>query len=561
MERFNRLSLVAKILIVAVSSLTVLTIILFILYSFNSRRKTIEAYVEKARSITLTAESTRQEMEKKWEQDIFSLDMIRVFARQDDMEKVLSMVPVVSAWNAAMRKAEKGGYTFRVPKFSPRKPENEPDYGLDYAIEGPALKKMKAENLEEYYVIDEKINAVRYFLPVKLTENCMICHGDPATSTSLWGNDQGLDPTGNRMENWGVGEIHGAFQVIQSLDRADMELKSDVLKAGGVAMAGILSALCIFYFVISRNVVRPIQSIITGIEDGSGQVAEASGHVSESSQDLADGSTTQAAAVEEISSSLEQISSMTRLNTDNALNADRLMRDANEIIKKANSAMENLILSMERITRDSEETSKIIKTIDEISFQTNLLSLNAAVEAARAGEAGAGFAVVADEVRALALRAAEAAGTTAGLIENSVASTEKGKQIVKETGDAFSKVLESSKKISTFVSEIATSSKEQSTGIEQVNQSISEVNRITQQNAATAEESAASSEELNAQAETMSTYVKNLNRIVSGGGGDLHQFDRIMKRDADRKGKTKPALYTGSEVNSRQVIDLDDDSF
>lgn len=556
---FSRLSLAAKILIVAVSSLTVLTLILFVLYSFNSRQKAINAYVGKARSITLTAESTRQEMEKKWEQQIFSLDMIRTFAKQNEMDKVLSMVPVVSAWNAAMRKSKEGGYTFKVPKFSPRRPENKPDYGMDYAVEGPALKKMKADNLDEYYVIDKKINAIRYFLPVRLTENCMICHGDPATSVTLWGNDRGLDPTGSQMENWKVGEIHGAFQVIQSLDQADTELKSDLIKAGSIAAIGILAALGIFYLVVSRNVVRPIKSIIAGIDDGSNQVAEASGHVSESSQELADGSTTQAAAVEEISSSLEQISSMTRLNTDNAVNADKLMNEANEIIKKANSAMESLTLSMNQITKDSEETSKIIKTIDEIAFQTNLLSLNAAVEAARAGEAGAGFAVVADEVRALALRAAEAARTTAGLIENNVSSTEEGKRIVKETDDAFSQVLESSTKISKFVSEIASSSKEQSTGIEQVNQSISEVNRITQQNAATAEESAASSEELNAQAETMSNFVKSLHSIVSGGG-DIHQFDTMLKTKALQKKETRPGLLS-NEVRSDQIINPEDDLF
>ncbi|MCG8632478.1 MAG: methyl-accepting chemotaxis protein [Desulfobacterales bacterium] len=560
MNKFSRLSLMAKILFVSIASLSGLTLVLFVLYSYNAKEKIINAYVGKARAITLTAESTRQEMENKWAQGIFSLENIRSYAEQGQMEKVLSMVPVVSAWNAAMRKAEQGGYSFRVPKFSPRRPENEPDYGMDYQIEGPALKKMKAENLSEFYIVDERINAVRYFLPVRLSENCMICHGDPVTSKALWGNEKGIDPTGGKMENWKVGEIHGAFEVIQSLDQAMKETRNDLLKAGVVAGAGIFLVMAIFYLIVSRNVVRPIQYIINGLDDGSGQVAEASSSVSGSSQSLADGSSTQAAAVEEISSALEEVSSMTSQNAENATNADQLMDRANTVVREANASMASLSQSMDTITSASEETSKIIKTIDEIAFQTNLLALNAAVEAARAGEAGAGFAVVADEVRALALRTAEAARTTTGLIEKNVTSTQKGTRIVNKTSEEFSQVMSAAKKVSTLVSEIAASSKEQSLGIEQVNKSISEVEKVTQQSAATAEESAASSEELNAQAETMSDYIRVLGRIVKGGG-DIHKFDQMIKTGSDSDKSGPKLLSGGKEVSPDQIIPHDEGRF
>jgi methyl-accepting chemotaxis protein len=171
---------------------------------------------------------------------------------------------------------------------------------------------------------------------------------------------------------------------------------------------------------------------------------------------------------------------------------------------------------MAEISKASEETSKIIKTIDEIAFQTNLLALNAAVEAARAGESGAGFAVVADEVRNLAMRAANAAKDTAALIEGTVKKVNDGSKLVSSTNEAFMKVAESSGKVGTLVAEIAQASKEQSNGIEQVNLAITQMDKVVQQNAANAEESASASEEMSAQAEQLKEYVEDLVLLVVG---------------------------------------------
>jgi methyl-accepting chemotaxis protein len=176
--------------------------------------------------------------------------------------------------------------------------------------------------------------------------------------------------------------------------------------------------------------------------------------------------------------------------------------------------MGQLTTSMQEISKASEDTSKIIKTIDEIAFQTNLLALNAAVEAARAGEAGAGFAVVADEVRNLAMRAAEAAKNTAALIEGTVKKISDGTALVKTTSDAFNDVAASTKKAYGLIGEIAAASNEQAQGIEQVNIAVTEMDKVTQQNAATAEETASASEELSAQAEEMKRIVSDLTAMV-----------------------------------------------
>jgi methyl-accepting chemotaxis protein len=281
------------------------------------------------------------------------------------------------------------------------------------------------------------------------------------------------------------------------------------------AIAGVVLAMALGFF-IARGISRTLTRISSGMSEGADQVASASGQVSSAGQSMAEGASQQAASIEETSSSMEEMSSMTKRNAENALNADSLMKDANQVVQTANASMGQLTRSMQEISKASEETSKIIKTIDEIAFQTNLLALNAAVEAARAGEAGAGFAVVADEVRNLAIRAATAAKDTARLIEGTVKKVSDGSVLVAFTNEAFMKVAESAGKVGALVAEIAQASTEQSKGIEQVNLAITEMDQVVQQNAANAEESASAAEEMSAQAEQLKEYVDELVVMVTG---------------------------------------------
>ena len=240
---------------------------------------------------------------------------------------------------------------------------------------------------------------------------------------------------------------------------------------GGAILLGIILA----YF-ITRSITKPINRTIEGLNEGSEQVASASTQISSASQSLAQGASQQAAALEETSASLEEMASMTRQNADNARQADSLMQETTQVVEEANQSMGRLTTSMQEVSAASEETAKIIKTIDEIAFQTNLLALNAAVEAARAGEAGAGFAVVADEVRNLAMRAAEAAKNTANLIEGTVVKVKNGAALVDKTGGAFSQVSASTSKVKELVAEIAAASTEQAQGVDQINKAMNEMN-------------------------------------------------------------------------------------
>ena len=295
-----------------------------------------------------------------------------------------------------------------------------------------------------------------------------------------------------------------------------------ILVIGVVAMIAFIAVALL----ISRSIIRPISQAIHGLVEGSVQVAAASKQIATASQALAQGASEQASSIEESSSSLEEMASMTRQNADNAKHADGLMKKASGEACLAKESMAELIASMGEISKASEETSKIVKTIDAIAFQTNLLALNAAVEAARAGEAGAGFAVVADEVRRLALRATEAARNTAGLIEVTVKRVKEGTERVARTNEAFAQVADGTLKGGELVAEIAAASGEQAQGITQINRAVTEMDKVVQQTASSAEESASASEELTAQAEQMKGYVEDLALLVGGigkgsaGGGE-----------------------------------------
>lgn len=258
------------------------------------------------------------------------------------------------------------------------------------------------------------------------------------------------------------------------------------------------------------EILSNIGSIITNINISSDEVYNGSSQMAAGSQMLADGTTTQASAIQELTSTIADISENTKRNAADTVRANEVFADTERLINQQNQQTQSMLAAMEEIKNKSAEISNIIKTIDDIAFQTNILALNAAVEAARAGAAGKGFAVVAEEVRNLASKSAEAAKTTTELIESSIAAVANGSEIANATAESLKQVMVLSKESQKLIEGINQATNEQAQSIGEVTTGLSQISDVVQQNSATAEQTAASSEELSAQSHNLKDLVSKI---------------------------------------------------
>lgn len=326
-------------------------------------------------------------------------------------------------------------------------------------------------------------------------------------------------------------EMDQHLENIMKLSKAVGEERTGLLQEqvkSGKLIIVVLSILSVlggiaYSYVSSKKTSDALKGVANRLFGASEEMKEATEQVASSSQSLAEGASEQASAIEETASALEELSSMSKANSQRALEAAREIQETKSIVEKANNQMEELEKAVDLISNSANETQKIIKTIEEIAFQTNLLALNAAVEAARAGEAGAGFAVVADEVRRLAMKATESARVTSKLIGEMIKAVERGIQIASFTKGAFRENLGSTSKVFELVQEIAISSQEQANGVEQINKAISEMDKVVQQTASSAEESAGAAAEMRAKAEEVLSQVGYLRRLSGVDNGNTNE--------------------------------------
>ncbi len=509
---------------------------LFVGFANQSRTATIEAFVTKSRAICLSAEAARENMEEKWAKGIFNTEQLKSWAKQGagGQDKILATVPVVSSMQGLAKKAKEGDYKFKVPKKHPRNEINEPD-----PFELEALKRLENGD-KEYWRVDPARNAVRYLRPIRLSATCLYCHGDPANPRhNIWGTTDGKDVTGGPMENWREGEVHGAFEIIQSLEGADAERKKLLWSAGGISLLALVIAALVYGAIIIQWVEKPIRMLCDMLRGGAEETARAAGQVAQVAQTIAQGSTEQASGLNQTSSSLSELTNRTRSTADSARQADALSRQSadlartgNEETEKINKRLDTRLGELKQavtdIRRTTEETAANVKTINEIAFQTNLLALNAAVEAARAGEAGMGFAVVADEVRNLAGRSAEEAKRSSARMSESRSATDRVTEAMNATEDllrntlaqhmehSFKSTVKSADTVTSLMSDVAAAVNQQSESVDSISSAVLQMDKVTQGNAAIAEESAAAAEELSAQAETILQLVHKLDVVISG---------------------------------------------
>jgi hypothetical protein len=341
----------------------------------------------------------------------------------------------------------------------------------------------------------------------------------------------------------GVGSYEDEFMAAeQAIARLGRENIVATLVTGAICLvlAGVI------WFLIATRTARDVDRVADELGQASNQVNVSSREVSASSQQMAEGASDQAASLEEVAASLEEMSAGVQQTAANATDTDREAGSAAEKARRGVDAMQQMSTVIGEIKSSSDETARILKTIDEIAFQTNLLALNAAVEAARAGEAGKGFAVVAEEVRNLAQRSAEAARNTASLIEKSQQSADGGVTATEQVGDILNDITSSVDRVKQLVGDVASASREQADGIGEINNAITRLDQVTQTNAASAEESAAASKDLEQQATAVADAVVSLRRLTNSGSDPAAAAVSLAPPAASAPARSRPGPAHGA---------------
>ena len=326
-----------------------------------------------------------------------------------------------------------------------------------------------------------------------------------------------------------TGELFTAFHgVVKSLHEVSEDLKE--VASGNLTKDITIRSDRDLLNIALNDMVNNLNRMFGDIQSSTAQVSTGSKQIADGAQTLAQGSTEQAASVQQLSSSISEIAKKTKDNSQMAEKAATLANSIKSSAEKGSSQMDEMMSAVKDINESSQNISKVIKSIDDIAFQTNILALNAAVEAARAGQHGKGFAVVAEEVRNLAAKSAEAAKDTESLIADSIAKAELGSKIADETSASLGEIVAGIGESSRLVGDIARSSEEQTAGISQINTGIDQVANVVQQNSATAEQSAAASQEMSGQSDMLEQLISQFKLKNTQGFGNLPSMPSAAKR-------------------------------
>ncbi|MBL7543513.1 MAG: DUF3365 domain-containing protein [Bdellovibrionaceae bacterium] len=448
----------------------------------------------------------------------------------DNAKKVvLNQVPIFAALMVGSDGAKEEGYEFRVFSLNPRNKKN-----MATSKESEILREFE-KNSDKHEIVETTSDQVIVYRPIRLSEKrgCLSCHGDPKTSP--WNN--GKDILGYTMENWSDGHLHAVFAIIQSKDDTKKANMDGLILVIGACILGLFISIGIA-MIITKASFKNLAHINDQLNKVGMELFSAGKEIQSSSQSLSNAATQAAASIEETSASTEEVSSMIKLNANNSSQAKELANECQKQAQDGQMQVNQLIQSMDEISKSSKKIEEITGVIDDISFQTNLLALNAAVEAARAGEQGKGFAVVAEAVRSLAQRSSISAKEISTLIKESVEKIQHGHKIAKESGASLNRIVTAVEKVTVLNSEIANASQEQSAGMETINKSILELDKLTQMNAASAEETATSSESLNQQAEKLKEQMLSLTHTILGN--NTSGLNVMGSMNSDKQHNTAP---------------------
>jgi len=467
--------------------------------------------------------------------------------------KVLKSVPIFAAFQIGEINSAQENYKFRVASDQPRNKDHQ-----STPEETAIIEKFKADpNLKEHVETTTDGQFIKVTRPVRISEKqgCLVCHGNP--STSPWKN--GKDILGYAMEDMKDGDLRGTFTIISSLEPVKASVGSSVksILLWGLLLTVIALSLA---FTLIRTPISVLTKLATSLSETADEVASASSQIASTSVQLSSGVTEQAAALEETSASMEEMNAMVNRNSENASRSQGFAEGSQKNAEKGKTVVQEMINSIQQIDRSNadimnqieesnRQMSEIVKligdignktkVINEIVFQTKLLSFNASVEAARAGEHGKGFAVVAEEVGNLAQMSGGAAAEITQILDRSIHQVETiveetkskvsalvsvskdkvnaGTRIARQCGDVLEEIVESTLKVSQMVSDITAGSKEQSKGVSEINKAMLQLNQVTHHNTQSAQDSSSAADRLSRQANELRESVESLKATLKGG--------------------------------------------